>query len=304
MAATMRLTVICPLVTAYTRCHKDAVPSRFPAASIMLSGLNAMVLTSRVPPSKVIAASLLISVRHIRTSFPWYVVRWLLSGLNRIDDEPPTRVAANSPVSVRHSRTMWSLPPVASKVPSGLNSASNVLTVEAPEPLVETVGTRVSSPGAARQIWNVLSLPPTTPRALAARRAPSGLNCGCRKRMLPGRMRRGGRRGSARAWRLMAGLHAGGVRWFSACGLEADLPHCHPCRVSAGFVPAGGVVEGRRDLDVAPSTHCRLARAASRSFEIDVAGPGVAGPTRRDAASRPAGRDAADRHSRHDLAMA
>jgi len=36
-------------------------------------------------------------------------------------------------------------------------------------------------------------------------------------------------------------------------------------------------VEGRRDLDVAPSTRCRLARAASRSFEIDVAGPGVAG---------------------------
>jgi hypothetical protein len=117
--------------------------------------------------------------------------------------------------------------------------------------------------------------------------AASLLTCRCRKRMLPGRMRRGGRGVSARAWRLVAGLHAGGVRCFSACGLEADLPHCHPCRVGAGFVPAGGVVEGRRDLDVAPSARCRLARAASRSLEIDVAGPGGAGPARRDAASRP-----------------
>jgi hypothetical protein len=54
----------------------------------------------------------------------------------------------------------------------------------------------------------------------------------------------------------------------------------------------------RHQLAVAP------ARAASRSFEVDVAGPGVAGVARRDAASRPAGRDAADRHSRHDLAVA
>src|ERR1039458_4456691 len=77
---------------------------------------------------------------------------------------------------------------------------------------------------------------------------------------------------------------------ISACRLEADLPHYHPCRVGAGLVPAGGVVEGRRDPDVAPSARCRPARAASRSFEVDVAGPGVAGPARRDAASRPAGR--------------
>ena len=46
-------------------------------------------------------------------------------------------------------------------------------------------------------------------------------------------------------------------------------------------------MEGRRDPDVAPSARCRPARAASRSFEVDVAGPGVAGPARRDAASRP-----------------
>jgi hypothetical protein len=63
-------------------------------------------------------------------------------------------------------------------------------------------------------------------------------------------------------------------------------------------------VEGRRDPDVAPSARCRPARAAEGSFEAGVAGPGVAGPARRDAASRPAGSDAADRHSRHDLAMA
>ena len=63
-------------------------------------------------------------------------------------------------------------------------------------------------------------------------------------------------------------------------------------------------MEGRRDPDVAPSARCRPGRAASRSFEVDLAGPGMAGPARRDAASRPAGRDAADRHSRHDLAVA
>src|ERR1022692_2224346 len=90
---------------------------------------------------------------------------------------------------------------------------------------------------------------------------------------------------------------------ISACRLEADLPHCHPCRAGAGLVPAGGVVEGRRDPDVAPSARCRPARAASRSLEVDVAGPGVAGPARRDAASRPAGSDAADRHSPPDLSV-
>ena len=35
-----------------------------------------------------------------------------------------------------------------------------------------------------------------------------------------------------------------------------------------------------------------------------MAAPGVAGPARQDAASQPAGRDAADRDSRHDLAVA
>jgi hypothetical protein len=43
-------------------------------------------------------------------------------------------------------------------------------------------------------------------------------------------------------------------------------------------------VEGRRDPDVAPSAGCRLAREASRPFEVDVAGPGVAGPARRTSA--------------------
>jgi hypothetical protein len=59
------------------------------------------------------------------------------------------------------------------------------------------------------------------------------------------------------------------------------------CRAGAGLVPAGGVVEGHRDPDAAPSARCGPARAASRSFAVDVAGPGVAGPARRDAASRP-----------------
>ena len=46
------------------------------------------------------------------------------------------------------------------------------------------------------------------------------------------------------------------------------------------------------------------ARAASRSFAFDVAGPGVAGAARGDGAGGAPGGDAADRHSRHDLALA
>ena len=46
------------------------------------------------------------------------------------------------------------------------------------------------------------------------------------------------------------------------------------------------------------------ARAASRSFAVDVAGPGVAGAACGDGADGAPGGDAADRHSRHDLALA
>src|SRR6185312_10601884 len=77
-----------------------------------------------------------------------------------------------------------------------------------------------------------------------------------------------------------------------------------PGRVGAVPVAAGGVVEGRRDPDAAPSARGGPARATWDSFAIDVAGPGVAGPARRDHAGRAPGRDAADRHSRHDLAVA
>src|SRR5207247_10805769 len=72
----------------------------------------------------------------------------------------------------------------------------------------------------------------------------------------------------------------------------------------AGLGSARGVVEGRRDPNAAPSACCRPARAASRSFEVDVAGPGVAGPAYRDGAGGAVGGDAADRDSRHDLAVA
>jgi hypothetical protein len=63
-------------------------------------------------------------------------------------------------------------------------------------------------------------------------------------------------------------------------------------------------VEGRRDPDAAPPACGGSARAASRSFEVNVGGQGVAGPARRDAAARAPGRVAADRHSRHDFAVA
>jgi hypothetical protein len=68
--------------------------------------------------------------------------------------------------------------------------------------------------------------------------------------------------------------------------LEADLPRRDPGRVGAGLVAAGGVVEGRRDLDAAPSACSGPARAVGGSFVFDVAGPGVASVARRDAAGR------------------
>jgi DDE superfamily endonuclease len=71
-----------------------------------------------------------------------------------------------------------------------------------------------------------------------------------------------------------------GVGRSSACGAEADLLDCHPGRVAAGVVAAGGVVERGRDPDAAPSARCGPARAASCSFASDVAGSGVAGAAR------------------------
>ena len=73
---------------------------------------------------------------------------------------------------------------------------------------------------------------------------------------------------------------------------------------AAGLVVAGVVVEGRRDPDPAPSARCRPARAAPCSCQADMAGPGVAGCARRNAASRAVGGDAAHRNPGHDLALA
>jgi hypothetical protein len=91
---------------------------------------------------------------------------------------------------------------------------------------------------------------------------------------------------------------------ISACGAEADLLDCHPCRIAAGVVAAGGVVEGRRDPHAAPSPRRGPARAASCSCASDVARPGVAGAGSGDGAGGAPGGDAADRHSRHDRALA
>jgi hypothetical protein len=49
-----------------------------------------------------------------------------------------------------------------------------------------------------------------------------------------------------------AGLHPAVRAMIFGLWPETDLPHRHPRRVAAGLVPAGGVVEGRRDLDPAP----------------------------------------------------
>jgi hypothetical protein len=54
----------------------------------------------------------------------------------------------------------------------------------------------------------------------------------------------------------------------------------------------------RHQLAVAPRER------PPRCYRADMAGPGVAGPVCRDAAHRPAQRDAADRHPGNDLALA
>src|ERR1035441_5058803 len=71
-----------------------------------------------------------------------------------------------------------------------------------------------------------------------------------------------------------------------------------------GFAAPRVMVEGRRDLDAASSARCGRARASWCSFASDVAGPGVAGVARRDAADRAPCRDAAGRDPGHDLALA
>jgi hypothetical protein len=63
-------------------------------------------------------------------------------------------------------------------------------------------------------------------------------------------------------------------------------------------------VEGRGDPVAAPSARGGPARAAEGSFAIDVAGPGMADVTCRDAARRAPGRVAADRDPGHDCALA
>ena len=62
-------------------------------------------------------------------------------------------------------------------------------------------------------------------------------------------------------------------------------------------------MEGRRDLDAAPSARCRAAAAAG-ACAAGVAGPGVAGAAGRGAANRATGPDAAYRDSGHHHALA
>jgi hypothetical protein len=58
---------------------------------------------------------------------------------------------------------------------------------------------------------------------------------------------------------------AGGGTIF---GLELDLPDRFPCRVTAGLVAPGGVVEGRRDPHTAPPSRCRRVRAVGGSYRL------------------------------------
>ena len=145
----------------------------------------------------------------------------------------------------------------------------------------------------------------STARSSARSSAVAASMYRCRKPAPPGQMLCGTPSARSRE-RCLAGRS-----WFGrTCddlrlvGLKLIFLDRHPCRVGAGLVAAGGVVEGRRDPDAAPSARCGPARAASGSFAVDVAGPGVAGAARRDAAGRAPGRDAADRHPGHDLALA
>src|SRR6266581_3906123 len=122
--------------------------------------------------------------------------------------------------------------------------------------------------------------------------------------MPPGRMRRGSRRVSSRAWRLVAGSRGRPCDDLRLVGLKLTFLIVTRAVSLLGLSRRQEWWKDAEILNAAPSACCRPARAASRSFEVDVAGPGVAGPAYRDGAGGAVGGDAADRDSRHDLTVA
>ena len=85
----------------------------------------------------------------------------------------------------------------------------------------------------------------------AARRPSRASTCGCRKRMLPGRMRRGGHGVSARAWRLVAGLRAGG-RWRCRLSYSRQSEPIGPANVDK---PQPVAAQRAKDMPGAPGAY-------------------------------------------------
>lgn len=146
---------------------------------------------------------------------------------------------------------------------------------------------------------------PTGPMSMVGAPAPRiGMTCGCRKPLPPGQIR--GETpplGACARWPVGRSAPGCACDDLRLVGLKLIfLIVTRACRCWA--CPAGGVGEGRRDLDPAPPAGCRPARGAAGSCEADVAGSGVAGAAGQDTAGRAPRRAAAHRHSQLHLAVA
>jgi len=154
---------------------------------------------------------------------------------------------------------------------------------------------------------------PARPAGLpAGRQSSRRRTCGCRNlcrlcRCLPGAVARFP--SPVRGWQILA---SSGVRWSSACGLEAGLPDSYPGRVAAGLSRReswwkdGEILILRHQLAVAerehPRAHSRLtwpARAPSCAGTATSSRAGRAGKVR-PAGHAPQGRSAVLRLAREN----
>ena len=133
----------------------------------------------------------------------------------------------------------------------------------------------------------VCSMPESggSPRVAGLRSRPC--TCGCRKRMPPGRMRRGGHRVGARAWRLVAGLHAGGRAIIFAAGRGCRAPAVPDVRRHAVMFGRWCCDwPGRMSRGATAASTASLRRSASRWRRRRLADP----QGRRDRPGAPPGR--------------
>ena len=128
--------------------------------------------------------------------------RWLLAdragghpngqSARRCRASPPTTVPGTVPTD-----TSYPAPHGSARPASQPRKAGRAATRQSPQRLKDWT-------------WTIRRNNDARARGSSQGDGPSECSCGCRKRMSPGRMRRGGCMVSARAWRLVAGLHAGG----------------------------------------------------------------------------------------------